>query len=236
MSGYKGSCAGGKGGKTPATTPSASRPPQRLSFGGDSSKQQPGSGATAKEDQPADGLAADEAEGDVPPLDGAAADGTAGSGAPGRGGRRSARSGAANRSVAADVDSGAAAVEESQLQLTSAEKKAKSAVEALKVATAAMEAPGISPGTIRNTYAAQFQEQDLDNPMTLSFNDLRRDSDGKLLSQHPTEDVRRKRKNGADDEVEQSKKAKRAEKAAAAKVASENKELKPTLAKFGYSL
>ena len=46
--------------------------------------------------------------------------------------------------------------------------------------------------------------------MTLSFNDLRRDSDGKLLSQHPTEEARRKRKNGADDEVEQSKKVKRA--------------------------
>ena len=160
-----------QGGKTPATTPSTSRPPQRLSFGSNGSKQQqPGFGAAAKEDQPADGFAADEVAGDVLPsdgtaadgaaadgiaADGAAADGTAGRGAPGRKGRRSARSGAANRSVAADVDSVAAAVEKTQV--TSAEKKAKRAIEAVKVATAAMEAAGISPGTIRDTYAAQFQ-------------------------------------------------------------------------------
>ena len=53
------------------------------------------------------------------------------------------------------MDSGAAAVEETKV--TSAEKKAKKAVEAMKVAKAAMEAAGLSPGTIRNTYAAQFQ-------------------------------------------------------------------------------
>jgi hypothetical protein len=63
-----------------------------------------------------------------------------------------------------DSEGGATAGE---VQPNSAEKKAKKAAEQMLVAATAMRAAGLSPGTIKNAFASQFQVSRLHNGVGL---------------------------------------------------------------------